>query len=357
MRARRTLILLVMLLVGSLAPAVSRAADSPDGTPRWFSQIGHTLGYSFGIFWDQHGGLPVFGYPLSEVFIEDGRPVQYFERARFEWHGEDALVLVGHLGRWAAEGDTGQPAFAPIADPAQAERAYFAETGHTLAGSFSQFWQTHGGLSAFGLPLSEEFEESNPQDGQTYTVQYFERARFELHPELPSGDQVQLGQLGRQYLETVHPAPDWALASVSPTTSPWDGVRPTHIRIPRVNLDTDIVEGGFSLSGWDVPRYTAVHYWPIAGIPGTRGNIVIAGHVGYRDTIFNQLPDVAVGDEIVLSIGQNERRYTITTIWTVLPTDSWTMAPTSDETLTLITCIPINVYNHRLIVRAVPVAT
>lgn len=356
MRARRMCIL-ILLLMGFLVPVPSRAADTALGTPRWFSQTGHTLAYSFGMFWEQHGGLAIFGYPLSEVFIEDGRPVQYFERARFEWHGEDALVLVGHLGRWATQAGIGQPAFAPVADPTQTNQTYFGETGHTLGGSFQQFWQAQGGLSVFGLPLSEEFGETNQQDGQAYTVQYFERARFEWHPELPSGQQVQLGQLGRQYLEMVHPAPEWALASVSPTTNAWDGVRPTHIRIPRVNLDTDIVEGGFSLSGWDVPRYTAVHYWPVAGVPGTRGNIVIAGHVGYRGTIFNQLPEVAVGDEIVLSIGQNERRYQITATWTVLPTDSWTMAPTPDETLTLITCIPINVYNHRLIVRAVPVAS
>lgn len=355
MRTRSTCLFLAILVVmGLLTPAPSRAADTGVGTPRWFSQTGHTLAYSFGVFWELHGGLPVFGYPLSEVFVEDGRPVQYFERARFEWHGEDALVLAGHLGRWAAEEAMGQPAFAPVATPAQADQDYFIETSHTLAGSFRQFWQTHGGLSAFGFPLSEAFVESNQQDGQSYTVQYFERARFEWHPELSSGDQVQLGQLGRQYLEMVHPAPDWALAPVSSTTSAWDGVRPTHIQIPRINLATDIVEGGFSLNGWDVPRYTAVHYWPIAGIPGTRGNIVIAGHVGYRDTIFNQLPQVVVGDEILLSVGQSVQHYHVTATWIVLPTDSWTMAPTPDETLTLITCIPINVYDHRLIVRAVP---
>lgn len=36
------------------------------------------------------GGLPVFGYPISEAFLEqiEGRwyMVQYFGRQRFEWH-------------------------------------------------------------------------------------------------------------------------------------------------------------------------------------------------------------------------------------------------------------------------------
>jgi hypothetical protein len=34
-------------------------------------------------------------------------------------------------------------------------------------------------------------------DGQPFTVQYFERARFEWHPEKSAPWQVLLGQLGR----------------------------------------------------------------------------------------------------------------------------------------------------------------
>jgi LPXTG-site transpeptidase (sortase) family protein len=43
-------------------------------------------------------------------------------------------------------------------------------------------------------------------------------------------------------------------------------------------------------------------------------------------------------------------------VLTVLPDETWVLAPTSRETLTLITCVPIGVYSHRLIVRAAPVA-
>jgi peptidoglycan/xylan/chitin deacetylase (PgdA/CDA1 family) len=53
--------------------------------------------------------LPLFGYPISEEFEEDGYVVQYFERARFEWHPEHRgtvyEVLLGHLGRQAAAAD------------------------------------------------------------------------------------------------------------------------------------------------------------------------------------------------------------------------------------------------------------
>jgi hypothetical protein len=49
----------------------------------------------------------------------------------------------------------------------------------------------------FGFPITEEIKEINPVDGKEYTVQYFERNRFEYHPEFAgTSDEVQLGLLG-----------------------------------------------------------------------------------------------------------------------------------------------------------------
>jgi hypothetical protein len=47
-----------------------------------------------------------------------------------------------------------------------------------------------------GYPISEELLEQSDIDGKTYTVQYFERAVFEYHPELPAGKNVLLSLLG-----------------------------------------------------------------------------------------------------------------------------------------------------------------
>jgi hypothetical protein len=99
----------------------------------------------------------------------------------------------------------------PVAKPAAVQpvpraaagpdRLYFQETGHTLGGVFRAYWETRGGLTIFGLPLTEEFREVNPTDGQEYTIQYFERARFEHHIDRAgTPDEVQLGHLGRQEL-------------------------------------------------------------------------------------------------------------------------------------------------------------
>ena len=65
---------------------------------------------------------------------------------------------------------------------------------HCISGGFRTFWEKAGGLRQFGYPITGEFQEDTP-DG-TFTVQYFERARFEYHPENPLEYQVLLGRLG-----------------------------------------------------------------------------------------------------------------------------------------------------------------
>jgi len=87
----------------------------------------------------------------------------------------------------------------PAPDPGQPEVRYFAETSHTLRGAFRYFWESHGGLARFGYPLTEEFPTVSGEDGKTYTVQYFERARLEYHPEYAGTPyDVLLGLLGRR---------------------------------------------------------------------------------------------------------------------------------------------------------------
>jgi len=161
----------------------------------YFPQTGHSLAYGFKQFWESHGGLAVFGYPISEEFNEKNPDtgqtytVQYFERNRFEYHPELAgtpwEVSLGRLGVQAA------PQTYPTSPPVNASGVlYFAATQHTLSGPFRQFWDAHGGLSMFGYPTSEPFEEGG------LLVQYFERSRFEFHPELPAGSQILLTRLG-----------------------------------------------------------------------------------------------------------------------------------------------------------------
>jgi len=88
------------------ANPTSEAAPSSD--PAYFAATRHAIDGRFFDYWQKHGGLVQQGYPLTEAFIEnselDGNPyvVQYFERAVFEYHPENAApndILLSQLGR------------------------------------------------------------------------------------------------------------------------------------------------------------------------------------------------------------------------------------------------------------------
>ena len=99
--------------------------------------------------------------------------------------------------------DEAQPAGANALDAALQPASpaddcvYFEITEHNACGSFLEYWTVKGGLMTFGYPLTEEFVDD---DGRT--VQYFERARFELHPEHAGTPyEVMLGRLGAEHIE------------------------------------------------------------------------------------------------------------------------------------------------------------
>lgn len=217
---------------------VQDAAALPIVRNMYFAPSGFHISDRSGFltFWRTNGGLLVFGYPLSGEIVEDGRIVQYFERARFEYHpenlGKDGQVMLSLLGNelYGARGfPDGQM---------QPGRIFFPETGNTLGGKFLQFWEKRGGLKIFGFPISEPFEETSQIDGQVRIVQYFERAKFEFFPEELGGfyqqqvnayglrlqglREVQLSDLGRQVMQQhrhqvtsatrLSGAPEWSPA-------------------------------------------------------------------------------------------------------------------------------------------------
>ena len=151
--------------------------------------------------------MPVLGFPITEPFSEDGLVVQYLERVRLEWHPEistdsGSQVLLTRLGSITAEARG--LIFAPISSgDTTPTSVFFTETGHNLANAFLTYWQRHGGLAVFGYPISEEIVETSPTNGRDYTVQYFERNRFEWHPENPPSYNVQIGLLGVEYARMV----------------------------------------------------------------------------------------------------------------------------------------------------------
>jgi hypothetical protein len=167
---------------------------------RCFPETGFCVEGRFLDYWNAHGGLAINGYPLTDEHIEvleDGKEywVQWFERVRMEYHpeygGTPSEVLLGQFGRMI------HPADPPAGQ--QPGMRFFPETGHNVPGDFMGYWDANGGLPQFGYPLSEVFRE-RLENGQEYEVQYFERARFERHPENPPPSRILLGQFGRRIL-------------------------------------------------------------------------------------------------------------------------------------------------------------
>jgi beta propeller repeat protein len=108
------------------------------------------------------------------------------------------------------QGGTITPIAPPTALPGTGSTT-FPETGKTTTGIFLDYWNAHGGLAQQGYPISDVIGEISDLDGQPYTVQYFERAVFEYHPEQSDPQyQVLLSQLGTFQYKRKYPngAPD-----------------------------------------------------------------------------------------------------------------------------------------------------
>lgn len=198
-------------IVTSPPPTNPTGRDS-DPSTHYFEMTSHNVPDVFYRYWEQHGGLSRFGYPLTEAIMElsqtDGETylTQYFERARFEHHPEHAgtqyEVLLGLLGSERTVDRQHEPEFRPVDIPPDTDDVdYFVETGHTLRGGFRTYWYNNGGLPVFGFPISERITERSATDGQSYLVQYFERNRMEWHPEHEGTQyEILLGHLAREIL-------------------------------------------------------------------------------------------------------------------------------------------------------------
>jgi ELWxxDGT repeat protein len=205
-----------LLLAGMAAPRPANAQESE----RCFDETGYCISGRMRAFWQQNGGLSIFGPPISppQDAVVEGQPVlvQWFRYHRLELHQQNSPpydVLLGRLG--AAELERlGINWYAlPKADGPQEGCFFFGQTGQNVCGSFLASWQANGielgqpgtsyaeSLALFGLPLSDVFEQEIA-NGITCTVQYFERARLQQCPDSPD---VRMGALGQTLLAAAQP--------------------------------------------------------------------------------------------------------------------------------------------------------
>src|SRR2546430_16183047 len=103
----RPLPVMVIVLASAALPAGAQPLPTQQQPCRTFPQTGKTVCGRFLAYWNSHGGLAQQGFPISseipEVSGVDNKlyTVQYFERAVFEYHSENAApndVLLSQLG-------------------------------------------------------------------------------------------------------------------------------------------------------------------------------------------------------------------------------------------------------------------
>jgi YVTN family beta-propeller protein len=206
---RRLAVVAALVLVMAGLPSHVLAHDDE----HCFEETGNCVDGRVQEFWERNGGVEVFGRPIGGLQQEQvgGRlkQAQWFERARIELHPEQPQPYDVQLGRVGAErlGQQGRNWFAlPKAAPTAGCRT-FAGTGHQVCEPFLAAWRERGvdldgnnvtsereSLALFGMPLSEPQPEM--LDGREVVVQWFERARFELHPRDGAPAEVHFGLLG-----------------------------------------------------------------------------------------------------------------------------------------------------------------
>jgi len=180
-------------------------------------------------------------------------------------------------------------------------------------------------------------------------VGYHEDGTFEIHDPYPQ-------KSGKP--TTVTPQP----AAYSP---------PTRIRIPKINVDADVVEVGYEIKEengemvtvWKVADFAAGYHLGSA-YPGHPGNTVIAGHNNIRGRVFRHLLDLLPGDDIYLYVGEQEFHYLVAQRLLFeekgMPEEirrenaQW-IQPTEEERLTLVSCWPFVKPDHRVVVIARPI--
>ncbi len=147
--------------------------------------------------------------------------------------------------------------------------------------------------------------------------------------------------------------------------------KPTQIRVPDLDIDAEIHQVGYEIKEiegqrvreWDVASYAAGHHKTSAR-PGEGGNIVVTGHNDWEGEVFRTLEYAEYGQQVEIETEDGVHRYEIkevhmrreigASLEERLETGRF-MADMPEERLTLITCWPYGINDHRVIVVAVPV--
>ncbi len=130
--------------------------------------------------------------------------------------------------------------------------------------------------------------------------------------------------------------------------NPQDTVTPICVlTIPKIDLTVAVGEGVDNAT-----LRCAVGHFEGTALAGETGNFCLIGHRNYTfGEFFNRLDELAAGDSILVDRGGQAYTYTVTETFVVEPQEIWVLDPSEDAQITLITCTPVRIATHRLIVK------
>jgi lipoprotein-anchoring transpeptidase ErfK/SrfK len=196
--------LFATLMPSGTGVSAEQSGAQPWSAPRtvYIPETGQSIDGVFLDFWRANDGIANYGYPISPEVQQDGRTVQYYQYARFEYWPEDpdgVVVQLGSIGedlrpklvqRVAAPSSSKAKksntvmemanyaqAWMPLSDKEAAQEntanwRYVPETGHSVKFGFKSYWEATGEASYIGNPLTEEYA----LKGTTYQI--FERGQL-----------------------------------------------------------------------------------------------------------------------------------------------------------------------------------
>jgi len=122
------------------------------------------------------------------------------------------------------------------------------------------------------------------------------------------------------------------------------------IKIPKINVNLPIAEGATKYT----LRYAIGHYTYSVGL-GEPGLSILLGHRSYTyGRMFNRMGEVSTGDKIIIETKKFRYTYEIDRIDIVLPENLTPefYAQYDTSRIMLITCDPIRIASHRMLVKA-----
>ena len=119
------------------------------------------------------------------------------------------------------------------------------------------------------------------------------------------------------------------------------------ISIPKIEVNVALSEG----VDVETLKYAVGHFTGTP-MPGKKGNFCVAGHRSYAyNEYFNRLDELTIGDKITVTTIDGEFTYEVYESKVVRPEETSVLDNTESSEITLVTCTPIRVATHRLIVK------